>query len=189
MKLSEFVSYVDSLPKDRRQIIALDGGSGSGKSTVARGLYEIFGFSVFHTDDYFLPPEMRTESRLSEAGGNFHRERFLSEILLPLSKGEPISYRPFDCKASALQPAKEVVPTAVSIVEGSYSLHPELEKYYSLKCFLNISKDCQRERILLRNGDGAVRFFERWIPLEDRYFEATDIKKRADIVIDIPDIT
>ena len=57
-------------------VVAIDGNSASGKTTLAEELREEFSARVFHCDDYFLQPYQRTEQRLNETGGNFDRERF-----------------------------------------------------------------------------------------------------------------
>ena len=65
-------------------------------------------------------------------------------------------------------------------------MHPELEQYYNLSVFLDITPKQQKERIRKRNSkELAERFFNEWIPMEQRYFEAMDVKKRCDINIEI----
>lgn len=66
-----------------------------------------------------------------------------------------------------------VAPAMLSIVEGSYCLHPELSPLYDVSVCLSVSPELQRARILARNGrEMAQRFFDRWIPLEQAYFDA-----------------
>jgi hypothetical protein len=51
--------------------------------------------------------------------------------------------------------------------------------------FFRIDPQLQLSRILARNGKAALKTFEnRWIPLENKYFEALDILSQCDIVID-----
>jgi hypothetical protein len=79
----------------------------------------------------------------------------------------------------------KVVDTAndISVVEGVYSTHPLFERYYDLSIFLDIALEHQKERILKRNSPQfAKRFFDEWIPLENKYFTHTEIKKRADVL-------
>ena len=65
-------------------------------------------------------------------------------------------------------------------------MHPRLSKYYDFSVFLSIGRDKQRDRILKRNSPSLTkRFFDEWIPLENLYFEKTEIEKRCDLVIDI----
>ena len=47
---------------------------------------------------------------------------------------------------------------------------------------LEVDAATQSARILKRNGaDKHRRFMQEWIPLENRYFEATDIRSRCDV--------
>jgi uridine kinase len=75
-------------------------------------------------------------------------------------------------------------PSKLTVVEGAYSMHPDLSPYYDLSVYLDISPDLQRDRITKRNSQFfAMRFFNEWIPLEERYFKGMDIKDRCDIVL------
>ena len=61
-----------------RTVLAIEGGSASGKTTLGNILYEIYGCTVFHMDDFFLQPHQRTPERYNEIGGNVDRERFVN---------------------------------------------------------------------------------------------------------------
>ena len=167
-------------------VLALEGGSASGKTTLSKLLEELYGCTVFHADDFFLRPEQRTAERFAEIGGNLDRERLLSEVLIPLQKGKAVTYQRFNCSAQALEEPVTVMPKALTVIEGAYSMHPDLSSYCDLSAFLKIDPDYQRERILKRNmPDLAKRFFEEWIPMERIYFEGTEIESRCDLVISI----
>jgi uridine kinase len=170
---------------DTPTVVAVEGGSGSGKTTLSRLLESLYDCTVFHMDDFFLRLEQRTPQRFAEVGGNVDRERFLAEVLLPLHRGEPVTYRKFDCATMSLGAEETVVPKKLVIVEGAYAMHPELAQYYDLSVFLQITPEQQRQRILERNGPMAQRFFTEWIPLENRYFEQTHIINRCDLIIPI----
>lgn len=166
--------------------LAVEGGSASGKTTLSALLNEVYGCTVFHTDDFFLRAEQRTPERYNETGGNMDRERLEAEVLIPLSRGDEIAYMRFDCCEMKLLPAEKIKQQRLTVVEGAYSMHPELSKYYDLSVFLDISPDLQRERILKRNSPAmAERFFEEWIPLENRYFNGTDAKNRCTLCIQV----
>lgn len=164
-------------------LIAIDGRCAAGKTTLAEELEKKEGWSVFHTDHFFPRPEQRTSERLSAAGGNFDRERFLEEVVLPLKSGEKIiRYRPFDCRTGTLLKPVEVKACDICLVEGSYSCHPELWTFYGLHVFLTVGEEEQLSRIVKRNGAEKARDFkERWIPMEEKYFSAYDIEKRCEI--------
>lgn len=175
---------LDRQLSEGRVILAIEGGSASGKTTLAALLEEIYDCTVFHMDDFFLRPEQRTPERLLEVGGNVDRERFLKEVLLPLRRGETVLYRPYDCATGTVASPTPVTPKNLVVVEGAYSMHPELAAYYDLSVFLHISPECQRTRIEKRNSPAmAERFFREWIPLEARYFDATNARARCALVI------
>ncbi len=183
-RLLPLLARIDAALAHGPVTLALEGGSASGKTTLAAQLREIYGCTVLHMDDFFLRPEQRTPERFREVGGNVDRERFLSEVLLPLSRGESFTYRRFDCATQTLLGGVFTVPTPLTVVEGAYSMHPELAPYYTLSVFLDNSPEEQRARILRRNTpEHAVRFFQEWIPLEHRYFEGMRVKERCDIAL------
>jgi len=172
------------LARQPRVLLAIDGNCCAGKTTMANRLGERFGAPVFHMDDFFLRPDMRTPERLGAPGGNVDAERFLFEVLFPASRGEPVSYLRYDCKQDRLLAPVLVAPAAVCIVEGAYSLHPLLAPYYDLSVFCRVDPALQVERVRRRNGEGMLPVFtDRWIPLENAYFEALQIEQSCDFVI------
>lgn len=168
-----------------RITIAIDGPCASGKTTLANILSETIGAEVIHMDDFFLPFEMRTQERLSQAGGNVHYERFISEAVTGIKNGKSFVYGIFDCHTGITNSSKPISPSKSIIIEGAYSLHPEIpHDIYDLKIFVEADRQTQLERILNRNGAEALEVFRsKWIPLENRYFEEYDIKSKCDIVL------
>ena len=171
------------LRQNETVIVAIDGNCTSGKTTLARQLSEHFDCNVFHMDDFFLRPEQRTPERLAETGGNVDYERFLEEVLLPLKSGAAFAYRPFSCSTFTLSDPVFVQPKRLTIIEGTYSLHPYFGDVYDLKIRLTISPELQHRRILERPEFLHKRFFEAWIPMEDRYFKECSISRKAHIVL------
>lgn len=166
--------------------LAIEGGSAAGKTTLAALLCERYGAAVFHTDDFFLRTEQRTPERLAEIGGNMDRERLESDVLQPLQRRETVRFRPFDCRTMTLGDEVQVTPRPLTVVEGAYSMHPKLAAYYDLAVFLDVDPTLQQARIRTRNTpDQAVCFFAEWIPREQAYFVATNVKERCDVVIEI----
>ena len=169
-------------------MIAIDGRSGSGKTTLAEFLAEKYDANVFHMDDFFLQSHQRTEERLSETGGNIDYERFREEVLIPLWYGDPVVYRPFNCKIMEIDKDKEQVikPKRINIIEGSYSQHPYFGEPYQLRVFLDIDEESQFENISARTGgDNEImeKFRNEWIPKEEEYIKANDLEEKADVYI------
>lgn len=180
----QIFTKIDTLLSRGSAIVAIEGGSASGKSTLSLALKEVYDCNIIHMDDFFLRPEQRTSQRLEQVGGNIDRERFCAEVLDPLKEGERVTYRPFDCSVGALSAPVALEPRPLTVVEGVYSIHPAFGRYYDASFFLYINKEEQRARILTRNSPAfAARFFNEWIPLEDKYFSLTGLPSRADEVI------
>ena len=171
------------LTQNSTVIVAIDGKCTSGKTTLAAKLAESYDCNVFHMDDFFLLPEQRTPDRFAEVGGNVDYERFSEEVLTPLKVGQPFSYRPFDCSTFTLADSVCVTPRKLNIVEGTYSHHPHFGNLYNLKILLTIDEETQHQRILQRPSFLHKRFFEEWIPMENRYFDGFTIPGKADIIL------
>lgn len=186
--LLPLLAALDRLLAERPRVVAaLEGGSAAGKTTLAATLERLYpDCRVFHMDDFFLRPEQRTEARLAEPGGNVDRERFRAEVLEPLTRGETVQYRPYDCRTRTVGGPVPVVPGTLNIVEGAYSMHPLLAEHYDLSAFLRVSPALQRSRIERRNDpETRARFFGVWIPLERRYFDALDTANRCDLTLEV----
>ncbi len=164
-------------------LLSIEGGAGSGKTELARGLQKQFGGAVYHMDDFFLPPDMRTKERLETPGGNVHYERFREEVMQGIFSGKPFSYGVFDCKMGAIRERRTVQPQQFHIIEGVYSAHPVFGDVYDLRIFLDVDAKTQNRRILARNGEDAVTFFQKWIPMENQYFKAFQIRENSDIIL------
>ena len=162
--------------------VAIDGNCGAGKTTLAGQLSRLYDCNLVHMDDFFLRPEQRTPERYEEIGGNVDYERFREEVLLPLQSGSPFSYRPFDCKTLTLSEPVPVIPKQLTIIEGSYSMHPYFGDPYDLKILLAVTPDLQRRRIQMRPEHLQEQFFSRWIPMENRYLEHFRIRESCHLI-------
>ena len=167
-----------------RVFVAIDGPCTSGKTTLATVLQRRFDGNVLHMDDFFLRPEQRTPERFAEPGGNVDRERFEEEVLAPLAAGKIAQYRPWDCHTGDFAASRNVEPARLTIVEGSYSMHPALRGYYDLMICLTIDSNEQLRRLEARNPRMLQRFIDEWIPLENRYFASTETRTAADMIVD-----
>lgn len=173
------------LSQKERVIVAIDGRCGAGKSTLAASLQTCFSCGLVPMDHFFLPKEKRTAERLDTPGENVEHERFAEEVLTPLLAGKPVRYRPFDCSRQALADPIRVKKSRLTLVEGSYSLHPQLWDAYDLRIFVTAEEETRLRRLLSREGEtGLAAFRETWIPLEERYFAAFGLQNRADLMLD-----
>lgn len=179
-----FIAVEKKLANGEQVTVAIDGHCGSGKSTAAELFKEIFDCNVFHADDFYLPLEKRTPERLAEVGGNMERERLAPEVLENLKSGREFKYTPFVCATMSLGEPITVQPKRLNVIEGSYSMHPDLRGYYDLSAFFTIDPDEQLARLEKREGRAELENFKtKWIPKENAYFNEMKIKAACDFVL------
>lgn len=175
---------IEELLKEKeRVVVAFDGRSASGKTCAAGYFAQEMDADVIFMDDFFLPPELRTQERRAEPGGNVHYERFEDEVVAGIRRGGRFGYRVFDCSSmDYAADNKWCEDCRLIIVEGAYSTHPRFGKYYDLSVFFHVDPEEQKKRILERNGAEKLSdFTQMWIPMEERYIAAFDIENRCDM--------
>lgn len=174
---------LDVIKRKKPHVIAVDGPCASGKTTLVEDLRGKVDFSLISMDDFFLPPDLRSPERFREKGGNVHYERFIEEVITPLTAGISFTYHRYSCRSNTCSCSPAVNPGGLIIVEGSYALHPEFPSYWDLSFFLTVDSDEQIRRLEKRSPDKLDMFISRWIPLENEYFEAYSIRERASFVL------
>ena len=169
----------------RPLVLALDGRCGSGKTTLANTLARQFPASItLHTDDFYLPPTQRIRGWERTPCANMDLDRLRDEALRPAYEGQPVQYRAYSCREGAYLPARELAAQPLVILEGSYSHHPLLTGYETLRVFLTCAKEEQTRRLQAREGARYPAFAQRWIPLEEGYFAKYSIEESADLILD-----
>lgn len=181
MNSKTYNEILNSLKEKDSFILAIDGVSASGKTTLSLKLAKDLNALVIHTDDFFLPASLRTKERLEEIGGNIDYVRFKEEVIDNLDKD--ITYKKFDCKTMSFKETIKEEKSKRIIIEGAYSMHPHFGSYYTDSIFLEISYDCQIERLSLRDIKKLDDFKTKWIPKEHAYFSKFKIKDKANLII------
>lgn len=165
-------------------LLAIDGRCGSGKTLLSSWMQTMFGCGVIHVDDFYLPMDKRGKNWREIPGGNLDFARLRNEVLVPLCAGNVVCYRPFDCRTGQLREEIKLSPSLLTVVEGSYSLHPALAEHYEKTLFLTCSKEEQARRLREREGDRYRVFQDLWIPLEEQYFRQYGIERSSSLVLD-----
>lgn len=184
-EIEEITTRVEALRKAGvcPVVIGIDGMAASGKTTLTALLSERLDASVIHMDDFFLPQGFRTPERLKTPGGNVYHERFCKEVVPYLRSGVLFGYRVFDAHSHVYTETRDVWPKPVIIVEGCYCMHPTFGDLYDLKLFVEISSAEQWKRITETRAARAEMFKAMWIPMENRYHVAFDIRSKCDMII------
>lgn len=153
-------------------VVAIDGRSGAGKSTVARALAARLGATVIEGDDFYAGGvALRTDPPRDRARDCIDWRR-LRAAIEALRRGEDATYHAFDWDRfdGALRPeATTLAPAPVVIVEGVYSGRPELADVVDLRVFLGVDEEDRVRRLVAR--EGAIGEWEQaWHEAELVYF-------------------
>ena len=169
--------------KKKNLIIAIDGRCASGKTTLAQELQRKLAGNVIHLDDFFLPFEKRVNDYFKLSDGNIDYERFEKEVINCLKRKQNFSYQPFNCQSQTFNEPVSFLASELTIIEGTYSTHPCLKKYYDLCLFLSTTPNKQLERISKRNNICQLAEFKnKWIVMEEQYFSTYQIQEKSDLV-------
>lgn len=156
-----------------RLTVTIDGPCASGKTTLAEKLAEVFGAAVIHTDDFVIPHAMKTPAHLAIPGGNCDADRLADEVLAPWMRGEAVRYRKYDCASDRLLPEETLPDSRMLIIEGCYCNLPRISRCAEVRLFLDTPLEEREQRLAVRETAPSLNmFYEKWIPLENAYFEA-----------------
>jgi len=166
--LTRFLSRTSRRPL----AIALDGRSGSGKSSLSAKLAKQFELALVEGDDFYAGGvALRSDSPAQRAASCIDWRR-QADVLRQLRSGHPASWHAFDWEAfdGRLEPLpKTVRPGPLILCEGVYSGRPELASLFDLRILLQVPDEERLRR--LRDREGEIGAWERqWHEAEDWYF-------------------
>lgn len=178
-------------------IIGIAGGTGSGKTTVARAVYDRVGrdrIEWISHDSYYrnfegLSPEERHAINFD------HPDSLETELLVRhldvLSKGSAVEVPLYDFTTHSRRiETQRVEPRKVLIVEGILILaEPELRKRIDIKLFVDTPADIRFLRRLTRDiesrGRGLQSVIQQYLttvrPMHEEFVEPS--KRYADLII------
>lgn len=175
-------------------IIALSGGSGSGKTTfvemVKKTCSDVF---VLELDDYYL--DRSHLSHIERDKINFDHpdalnHKLLEEHLNKLVKNQSIDYPNYDFKSHTHGPVKKIKAQPTIIIDGIFALYFEfIHKLANLKIYLEVADDLRFIRRLKRDTEqrgrtiaSVIQQYEMSVrPMHKKYIEPC--KQFADLLI------
>ncbi|TWF79652.1 uridine kinase [Pseudonocardia hierapolitana] len=158
----------------RPRVLAVDGRSGGGKTTVAQRLAAtVPGATVLHTDDVAWYHAFFDWADLMRDG-----------ILAPLARGGPVAYRPPAWDERGREGAI-VVPARcpLVIVEGVGIGRRELSAYVDALLWVQTDADEARRRGLERDGADHADFWAEWQAAEDPFQAEQRPWERAGLIV------
>lgn len=132
---------LDDAPRHHPFVLGIIGDSGSGKSTVSRGVRELIGaarVSTLELDDYHRYSRAeRLELQLTALNPMVHNLSLMQEHLQLLRRGRPVRNRSYDHTDGSFGPMRTLEPEEVVVVRGLLGFPTEeLRACYDLTVFL-----------------------------------------------------
>ena len=170
-------------------LVALDGRSAAGKSTLAAAVAPLVDAVVIDGDDFYSGGSADQWNAMSAAEKVSHcidwrRQR---AVLEKLATGEAAFWHPYDWEAddgTLEQTPVLCEPASVVILDGAYSARPELADLFDLRVLLDAPAGLRRERLIEREGeDYREEWNARWDEAEQWYFGMVMPPESFDLVI------
>lgn len=166
---------VPRLPTGRPAIVVVDGRSGSGKTTIASRIAELWPQStLLRLDDVYPGWDGLRPASDAVVGG----------VLEPLRAGGPGAVTFWDWTADAPGPVHHVAAGSRLVVEGCGALTVRAKAVADLAIWIDLDAETRKERALARDGEAYAPHWHRWAAQEDEYIAAEHPMGLADLVID-----
>jgi para-aminobenzoate synthetase len=177
-------------------VVALDGGSGSGKSTVALAIAAQLNAALVQSDDFFAAEitdagwDARTPAEKVRDAIDWRRLR--TEALEPLRAGKPARWHAFDFDAGVRADGTyamrtdfvEHEPRAVIVLDGAYSTRPELADLIDLTVLFDVPVGERHARLAAREEKRWLdAWHARWDDAEAYYFTHVRPASSFDLVV------
>lgn len=152
-------------------MVAVDGGSAAGKSTMAGRLARTLGASVVHTDDIA-----------------WHHSFFdwwpllVDGVLEALAAGQQIAFRPPAWDQRGRSGAVVAEPASAVVVEGVGAARRELSPWLDFAIWVDADRQLALERGLERPGEDPA-FWREWEVAEEEHLDGDRPWERADLIV------
>ena len=180
----------------QRLVVAIDGRSGSGKTTVAAAVAQAIGAVIVPCDDFFAASVSNTEwdRRTPEqrAADAIDWRRLKREAIEPLRTGRPARWYAFDFLAGprgdGTYPLRRtptvLAPKPVVLLDGAYSARPELADVLDLSVLVEAASTTRDARLAAREAPEFLRqWHARWDLAEEHYFGRVRPPSAFDVVL------
>jgi uridine kinase len=159
------------------RLVAVDGGTGAGKTTFAERLAGALAgerVETVHLDDLMdgWRDQFTFWPRL-EAG-----------VLVPLAAGRVGRYAPYDWVAGRFSKERELLVPDVLIIEGVGAARVDVRRRLTLAVFLVADPALRLARVLARDGAGIEPELRRWMAAEETHFAGDRTPEVADVLVD-----
>jgi uridine kinase len=154
--------------------VGIDGFGAAGKTTLAAAVASALPAAVVvHVDDFARP-----------SVSSWERDRFVAQVLRPLSAHRPGRYQRWDWQADTGAERHDVPPGVPVVVEGVSSTDVRLQVPWDVRVWVEADREVRLARALQRDGEAMLdRWLHDWMPSEERYAAAQRPRERADFEV------
>jgi para-aminobenzoate synthetase len=188
-RVLEALHAVRAAHPDRPVLVAVDGRSGVGKSTLCARLAARAGAAHVDGDDFYAGGDAAALAALAppeRAAAVIDVHRLRTEALQPLLAGRTARWRAFDWDAMAGLAAEPTAcePGPVVVLDGTYSGRPELADLVDLSVLVTLDDRERLARLAAREGDDLDDAeLALWEAAEDHYFAVVRPPASFDLVV------
>lgn len=191
--------YNTRLDKNRPLIVAIDGLSGAGKTTLTKEieskLSKIHNVKVLHIDDHIVENSKRYNTGYEEWYEYYvlqwDTEKLVDELFAKIHNHSMEIMLPFYNKTTDRTITKKVTFEAkdIILVEGIFLQREQWQGFFDYKIYIDCPKAIRYERVLNRdlyigNTEAIInKYKRRYWPAEEYYMNKVNPIKKADIVV------
>lgn len=155
------------------RVIGIDGRSGSGKTSLARGLARAWHAPVLSMDSVYP----------GWSGLAVATDLLVEHVLRPLSRGEHPAVPTWDWLADRPGPALPLPVADRLVVEGCGATVGAAAPFVGTRVWLEGPADLRRERAIARDGELFAAHWDMWAAQEESVFTADRTRERAHVVL------
>ena len=154
-------------------VVLIDGRSGAGKTEYATELARTMGATLVSLDDVY-PGWHGLDA------GSWH---IWQRLIIPISQGQPGTYRRWDWPRSEPGDWATVDPGVPLVVEGCGTLRSDRAEVAAKKIWIDTPCDVRLERAMARDGVSYGQHWETWARQEERFLSLHGGPESADVVV------
>jgi uridine kinase len=162
---ADLAPILRALPKHRRRIVLIDGGSGSGKTDLATRLAPAMGAQLVRLDDLYPGWD----------GLDVASAMVCSDVL------RASRWRRWDWETDRPAEWHELDPRLPLVVEGCGALSRASRAMASYGIWVELDEPMRKARALARDGDAYAPHWDRWAEQERVFFA----RERPDLLADL----
>ncbi len=165
------------MPSDAPLLIAVDGRSGAGKTSLAVELAALLrehhSVSLFHLEDVYPGWD-----GLDDGIG-----RYVERVLRLLRAGRAAHWNAWDWERGQDGPERTTATAEIVLLEGVGAAAAAARPYLDAVIWMDADAEVRRRTAIERDGDTYAPFWQRWADQEDAWLAGDDPRAVADVVV------